>query len=69
MTDAELNNIVANHIANVCNKLHEQASPFPSEKLADVQDAVYEALQKLGALHRALVDYNDRQNDDLLKQL
>ena len=67
MNDAEINNIVANFIANNCNGLMEKARPFPSEKLEDVQSAVYETMQNLGNLYRALEDYRKGNEESLLK--
>lgn len=68
MTDAEFNTIVANHIANHCNGLMEKIKPFPSEKVSETATAIYDTMQKLGDLYRALNDFMNG-NEDSIKNL
>lgn len=68
MTDAEFNSIVGNYIANHCNALMEKVKPFPSEKVAETATAIYDTMQKLGDLYRALNDYKNG-NEETLKSL
>lgn len=66
MLDAEINRIVANNIAQTCNELMEKTRPFPSEKLEECASSIYDAMQNLGELYRALQDYKKGNEQSLI---
>jgi hypothetical protein len=67
MTDAEFNSIVGNYIANHCNSLMEKVKPFPSEKVSETATAIYDTMQRLGDLYRGLQDYQNGNEETLIK--